>query len=181
MAVDPSQSQGLLNSQRMASLALLASVRAAHNHAEAELTTLLSPLEFQALRDGLRAAGRSFKDLVKTGGTWSLPPPTDHGGSISSGSADTGASNSSSSGSSIMGSFQRLVAAEMCAMDRLWTRHSRLRQTVSAIHSSWTPSRSSLNLRMNSSSAGPSGSRPKWAPSGSVRSLGRRATGTLSH
>ena len=106
-AVDPSQSQGVLNPQRMASLALLASVRvvaAAHNNAEAELTALLSPLEFQALRDGLHAAGRSFKDLVKTGGTWSLPPPTVQGGSISNSSAGLGAGTSSSSVGSIMGS-----------------------------------------------------------------------------
>jgi len=107
-AVDPSQSQGILNPQRMASLALLASVRvaaAAHNNAEAELTALLSPLEFQALRDGLHEAGPSFKDLVKTEGTWSLPPPADQGGSIRNGSAGLGASTSSSSVSSIMGSF----------------------------------------------------------------------------
>jgi hypothetical protein len=96
----------------MASLALLASVRvaaAAHHNAEAELSTqltaLLSPLELQALRDGVQAAGRCFKDLVKIGGAWSLSPPTAQGSSICSCSAGLGASTSSSPVSSIMGSF----------------------------------------------------------------------------
>jgi hypothetical protein len=113
-AVDPSQSQGILNPQRMASLALLASVRvaaAAHNNTEMELTALLSPLEFQALRDGLRAAGRSFKDLVKTRRTWSLPPPTDQGRSISSGSIGSVLSTSSSSVSSIVGSLSTSIGS----------------------------------------------------------------------
>jgi hypothetical protein len=107
-AVDPSQSHGILNSQRMVSLALLASVRvaaAAHNNAEAELTALLSPVELQALRDGLHTAGRSFQDLVKIGGTWSLPPPTGQGGPVNNSSAGCGASTSSLSVSSTMGSF----------------------------------------------------------------------------
>ena len=81
-AADPSQSQGILNPQRMASLALLASVQLAassHHNAEAELTTLLSPVEFQALRTGLQAAGRSFKDLVKTRGNV-VSSPTDRPG-----------------------------------------------------------------------------------------------------
>ena len=81
-AADPSQSQGILTPQRMASLALLASVQLAassHHNAEAELTTLLSPVEFQALRTGLQAAGRSFKDLVKTRGNV-VSSPTDRPG-----------------------------------------------------------------------------------------------------
>ena len=107
-ATDPSQSFGILNPQRMASLALLASVQLAaapHHNAEAELTTLLSPLELQALRNGLQAAGRSFQDLVKTGGTWSLPPPAAQGSSCSGGSVSFGASTSSSSVSSSLGAF----------------------------------------------------------------------------
>jgi hypothetical protein len=97
-AADPSQSQGILDPQRMVSLALLASIQLAassHHNAEAELTTLLSPVELQALRTGLQAAGRSFKDIVKIGGTWSLPPPTDLGGSSSGSSASSGAGTSS--------------------------------------------------------------------------------------
>jgi hypothetical protein len=113
-AADPSQSLGILNPQRMASLALLASVQLAaapHHSAEAELTTLLSPLELQALRNGLQAAGRSFKDLVKTGGTWSLPPPAAQGGSSSSGSASLGAGTSSSSVSSSLGAFSTISSS----------------------------------------------------------------------
>jgi hypothetical protein len=66
---------------------------------------LLSPVELQALRDGLRTAGRSFQDLVKIGGTWSLPPPTAQGGSVNNSSASFGASTSSLSVSSTIGSF----------------------------------------------------------------------------
>ncbi len=49
--------------------------------------------------------GNSFRDLVKIGGTWSLPSPTAQGGSIRSGSAGLGSSMSSSSVNSIMCSF----------------------------------------------------------------------------
>jgi hypothetical protein len=55
--------------------------------------------------DPSQSQGRSFKNLVKIGGTWSLPPPTAQGSSIRSGSAGLGASTSSSSVNSIMGSF----------------------------------------------------------------------------
>ena len=78
-ALDPSLCHGLLSAQRMAKLALLSAVRgaaaaqqgaaAAQQGVEAELASSLSPAEFQQLWDGLQAAGQSFKDLVKVGGT----------------------------------------------------------------------------------------------------------------
>ena len=75
-AADPSQNIGLSDAARMASLRLLAAIQAqgaGSSSADHELSMTLGPDEFRTFRSALAVTGRTFRDLVKIGGCWSMP------------------------------------------------------------------------------------------------------------
>ena len=93
---DTTLSQGLLSIDRMASLALLASLQSPAKggaNPRARLALTLSDAELKTLESSLAAAGHTFADITWVGNSWSVSAPV-----ADSPSTTTGAGGSSVSG-----------------------------------------------------------------------------------
>ena len=98
--LDTSLSHGLLSADRMASLALIASLQppaADGADTRKQLAKALSDQEFKVLEAALTAAGRTFADVSWAGGSWSVRPPGDAASAAGAGAGGSAASGAASS------------------------------------------------------------------------------------